>query len=95
MKYLYKLPSFITIIFIFLFQTNNVLAKSTNKNEFLKLVKKAEQLDKSQNKRTKEGYLLRLKIEKDFNISKLKINKKARGRFYFYVSIYIFSVLKY
>ncbi|MDA7783653.1 CHAT domain-containing protein [Candidatus Pelagibacter sp.] len=73
------------ITFIFLFQTNNVLAKSTNKNEFLKLVKKAEQLDKSQNKRTKEGYLLRLKIEKDFNISKLKINNKARGRFYFYV----------
>ena len=85
MKYLYKLPSFITILFLLFFQTNNVLAKSTNKNEFLKLAKKAEQLDTSQNKRTKEGYLLRLKIEKDFDISKLKIKKKARARFYFYV----------
>ena len=85
MKYLYKLSVFITIIFLFIFQTNNLLAKSTNKNEFLKLAKKAEQLDKSQNKRTKEGYLLRLKIENDFNISKLKIDNKARGHFYFYV----------
>ena len=40
MKYLYKLSVFITIIFLFFFQTNNVLAKSTNKNEFLKLAKK-------------------------------------------------------
>ena len=83
MRYLYKLSVFITIIFLFFFQTNNVLAKSTNKNEFLKLAKKAEQLDTSQNKRTKEGYLLRLKIEKDFDINKIKINKRDKGDFYY------------
>ena len=55
-----------------MFQNDNALAKSTNKNEFFKLAKKAEQLDKSQNKRTKEGYLLRLKIEEDFDISEIK-----------------------
>ena len=38
-------------ILLLVFQNNNVLAKSTNKNEFLKLAKEAEQLDKSQNKR--------------------------------------------
>ena len=83
-RYNFRVILYLSILLL-VFQNNNVLAKSTNKNDFLKLAKKAEQLDKSQNKRTKEGYLLRLKIEKDFNISKLKINNKVRGHFYFYV----------
>ena len=83
-RYNFRVILYLSILLL-VFQNNNVLAKSTNKNEFLKLAKKAEQLDKSQNKITKEGYLLRLKIEKDFNISELKIDNKARGDFYFYV----------
>ena len=84
LRYNFRVILYLSILLL-VFQNDNALAKSTNKNNFLKLAKKAEQLDKSQNKRTKEGYLLRLKIEEDFDITKLKINKKVKGRFYFYV----------
>ncbi|MDA9232671.1 CHAT domain-containing protein [Candidatus Pelagibacter sp.] len=84
LRYNFRVILYLSILLL-VFQNDNALAKSTNKNDFFKLAKKAEQLDKSQNKRTKEGYLLRLRIEEDFDITKLKINKKVKGRFYFYV----------
>ena len=83
MKYLYKLPSFITILFLFFFQTNNVLAKSINNSDFIKLNKKALSLEKSNQKQ--KAYLLRLKMEEDFDIDKLTDNKRSKAVFYFYI----------
>ena len=85
MKYLYKLSVFITIIFIYLFQTNNVLAKSTNKNDFIKLFNKANKFEKE--KKDNEAYLLRLKLENDFNIDKLKIANGVGGKGDFYFTL--------
>jgi len=87
MKYLYKLSVFITIIFLFFFQTNNVLAKSTNKNDFLKLSKEAYKLQKEGKK--EEAYLLRLKLDNNFNVDKLKIvdGNGGKGDFYFNICL--------
>ena len=87
MKYLYKLSVFITILFLFFFQTNNVLAKSTNKNEFLKLNKKAIKLIKE--KKHKEAYFLRLKLDNNFYVDKLKIvdGNGGKGDFYFNICL--------
>ena len=38
-------------VLLFLFQTNSVLAKSTNKNDFLKLSKEAYKLQKKEKKK--------------------------------------------
>ena len=46
-------------VLLFLFQTNSVLAKSTNKNDFFILFKEAYTLQKEGKK--EKAYLLRLK----------------------------------
>jgi tetratricopeptide (TPR) repeat protein len=69
------------------FQNDNALAKSTNKNDFLKLSKKAIKLTKE--KKEEEAYLLRLKLENDFDVDKLKIvdGNGGKGDFYFNICL--------
>ena len=81
-RYNFRVILYLSILLL-MFQNNNVLAKSTNKDDFLKLSKKAVKLTKE--KKEEEAYLLRLKTENDFDLDKLKIvdGNGGKGDFYF------------
>jgi len=83
-RYNFRVILYLSILLL-VFQNNNVLAKSTNKDDFIKLFNKAQNLEKE--KKDKEAYLLRLKLENDFDVEKLKIANGVGGKGDFYFSV--------